>query len=77
MPRASAVESEADEPDEVAASGLPPALRFGFPGRWDAPCDGCRPRPFGIVGGQTFDPGYAGDPVRTSWRKLAPPPVSP
>jgi type IV pilus assembly protein PilY1 len=77
LPRASAVESEADEPDEVAASGLPPALRFGFPGRWDGSCDGCRPRPFGIVGGQTFDPGYAGDPVRTSWRKLAPPPASP
>ncbi len=73
LPRASAVESEEDEPDEIAATGLPPGLRFGFPGRWEEPCEGCRPRPFGILGGETFDPGYAGDPVRTSWRKLAPP----
>jgi hypothetical protein len=30
----------------------------------------------GILGGETFDTGYAGDPVRTSWRKLLPPPDS-
>jgi type IV pilus assembly protein PilY1 len=79
LPRATAVESEdeAEEPEEVAVSGLPPGLQIGFPGRWEAPCDGCRPRPFGIAGGETFDPGYAGDPVRTTWRKLVPPPVSP
>jgi type IV pilus assembly protein PilY1 len=77
LPRNTAVESEEDEPDEIAASGIPAAIRFGFPGRWDDPCEGCRPRPFGIAGAETFDPGYAGDPVRTSWRKLAPPPVSP
>ena len=58
-------------------SGLPPGLRFGFPGRWDEACAGCNPRPFGILGGETFDTGYAGDPVRTSWRKLVPPPASP
>ena len=38
---------------------------------------GCKPRPFGILGGETFDTGYSGDPVRTSWRKLVPPPASP
>jgi hypothetical protein len=73
MPRATAVESEEDEPEEIPASGLPPGLRFGFPGLWDDACAGCRPRPFGILGGETFDPGYAGEPVRTSWRKLVPP----
>ncbi len=77
LPRETAVDSEEDEPEEVAASGLPPGLRFGFPGPWESACDNCRPRPFGIVGGATFDPGYAGDPVRTSWRKLVPPPASP
>ena len=77
LPHATAVESEDEEPEEIVASGLPPGLRFGFPGRWDEACDGCTPRPFGILGGETFDPGYAGDPVRTSWRKLVPPPDSP
>ena len=77
LPRETAVDSEEDEPEEVAASGLPPGLRFGFPGPWESTCDNCLPRPFGIVGGATFDPGYAGDPVRTSWRKLIPPPASP
>jgi type IV pilus assembly protein PilY1 len=77
LPHATAVESEEDEPEEIAASGLPTGTRFAFPGRWPDACEGCRPRPFGIIGGETFDPGYAGDPVRTSWRKLAPPPASP
>lgn len=76
LPRNTAVESEEDEPDEIVASGIPGAIRFGFPGHWDDPCEGCRPRPFGIAGTEAFDPGYAGDPVRTSWRKLAPPPAS-
>ncbi len=76
LPRATAVESEEEEPEEIATSGLPPGLRFGFPGRWDEACAGCKPRPFGILGGETFDTGYAGDPVRTSWRKLVPPPDS-
>ena len=73
MPRATAVESEEDDQEEIPASGLPPGLRFGFPGIWDDACAGCRPRPFGILGGESFDPGYAGEPVRTSWRKLVPP----
>ena len=73
---ASSVEFEEDDPEEIAGSGLPVALRFGFPDRWDAACPGCRPRPFGIIGAETFDPGYSGDPVRTSWRRLAPPPDS-
>ncbi len=77
LPHATGVESEDDQPDEIPASGLPVGARFGFPGRWQETCEGCRPRPFGIIGGETFDPGYAGDPVRTSWRKLTPPPVSP
>ncbi len=77
QPHASAVDSEEDESGEIPVSGLPVGLRFGFPGRWEHACEGCRPRPFGILGGGTFDPGYAGDPVRTSWRKLNPPPVSP
>lgn len=76
LSHASSVESEPDDPEELAGSGLPVALRFGFPDRWDAVCTGCRPRPFGIIGGETFDPGYAGDPARTSWRRLAPPPAS-
>ncbi len=78
LPREFAVASEEEEePEEIQASGLPAGLRFGFPGRWDEGCEGCRPRPFGILGGETFDTGYAGDPVRTSWRKLVPPPASP
>lgn len=77
LPRATAVESEDEEPEEIVTSGLPPGLKFGFPGRWDEACEGCKPRPFGILGGETFDTGYAGDPVRTSWRKLVPPPASP
>ena len=77
LTHATAVESEDDEPEEIVASGLPVDMRFGFPGRWPDACDGCRPRPFGITGGETFDTGYAGDPVRTSWRKLVPLPVSP
>ncbi len=76
LPRNTVVDSEDDEPDEIPASGLPAGIRFGFPGRWDEACEGCRPRPFGIAGAGTFDPGYSGDPVRTSWRKLAPPPAS-
>jgi hypothetical protein len=77
LPRNTAVESEEDEAEAIAASGIPDGIRFGFPGRWEKACEGCRPRPFGLAGADTFDPGYAGDPVRTSWRKLAPPPVSP
>ncbi len=70
-----ATESADDEAIEMAGDGLPVALRFGFPGA-AAACPGCRPRAFGIVAGETFDAGYAGDPVRTSWRKLALPPDS-
>jgi type IV pilus assembly protein PilY1 len=77
LPRATVVESEEEEPEEIVTSGLPPGLKFGFPGRWDDACAGCKPRPFGILGGEPFDTGYAGDPVRTSWRKLVPPPASP
>jgi type IV pilus assembly protein PilY1 len=77
LPVSTAVESQEDEPEEIEASGLPPGLKFGFPGRWDEACNGCKPRPFGILGGETFDTGYAGDPVRTSWRKRVPPPASP
>lgn len=77
LPRNTVVESEEDDPEEIEASGIAGGIRFGFPGRWEGACDGCLPRPFGIAGAATFDPGYAGDPVRTSWRKLAPPPVSP
>lgn len=74
LPRNTVVESEEDdEPEEIEVSGLPAAIRFGFPAHAGEACDGCRPRPFGIAGAETFDPGYAGDPVRTSWRKLAPP----
>jgi type IV pilus assembly protein PilY1 len=75
-PRATAVDSPEDEPEEIRASGLPPGLRFGFPGRWEDGCAGCTPRPFAILGGETFDTAYANDPVGTSWRKLVPP-VSP
>ena len=74
---ASSVEFEDDDPEEIAGPGLPVALRFGFPDRANAACPDCRPRPFGIIGAETFDPGYAGDPVRTSWRRLAVPPASP
>jgi hypothetical protein len=77
LPANTVEESEEDEPEELAATGLPPALRFGFDVRWEEACDGCRPRPFGIAGGETFDSGYSGDPVRTSWRKLVPPPALP
>ncbi|MGH8250108.1 MAG: pilus assembly protein [Steroidobacteraceae bacterium] len=76
-PHASAVESAEDEAQELAGSGLPVGLRFGFPGRRDAHCDECPARAFGVIGAETFDAGYAGDPVRTSWRKLRAPPDSP
>jgi type IV pilus assembly protein PilY1 len=77
LPHATAVESEEDDAEEIAGSGLPVGLSFGFPDRWEETCPGCRPRPFGVIAGETFDTGYAGDPVKTSWRKLAPPPASP
>lgn len=70
MPAARVEWPDDGEELEIEAAGLPPALRYAFPAAADAPCDGCRARPFGIVGSRTFDPGYAGDPVRTSWRKL-------
>jgi hypothetical protein len=77
LPASTVAESEDDQSGEVAAPGLPPPLRFGFDVRWQEPCTGCRPRPFGAAGGTIFDPGYSGDPVRTSWRKLVPPPALP
>src|SRR5690606_3638620 len=49
LPRNSAAESADEEPEEVATSGLPPPLRFGFDTRWQEPCDGCIPRPFGLT----------------------------
>lgn len=60
------------DPDEheLPGSGLPSALRFTFPGPWEGACADCRARPFGLVGTQIFDAGFANDPVRTSWRKL-------
>ncbi len=77
LPANTVADSEEDEPEELPVSGLPAPLRFGFDTRWEGRCNGCRPRPFGMSGGSTFDPGYSGDPVRTSWRKLVPPPASP
>lgn len=77
MPHATAIDSEEEDAEEITGAGLPVGLHFGFPDRWDESCPGCRPRPFGVIGGETFDTGYAGDPVKTSWRKLAPPPASP
>lgn len=74
LPHGSVVEAEAD--DEQTETGLPAGLRFGFPGPWNSSCADCPPRPFGIRGAETFDPGYSGDPVRTSWRKLDLPPDS-
>ncbi|MGQ0428961.1 MAG: pilus assembly protein [Gammaproteobacteria bacterium] len=66
------VERPGEEELEEDMPGLPVALRFGFP-EWPArDCADCRARPFGIVGTQVFDAGYAGDPVRTSWRRLPP-----
>ncbi|MEX1994271.1 MAG: PilC/PilY family type IV pilus protein [Steroidobacteraceae bacterium] len=76
QPQRDSVAQETGEDEEPADSGLPVALRFGFPTRWDGPCASCRPRPFGLIGAAAFDPGYAGDPVRTSWRKLRIPPDS-
>ncbi len=61
-----------DDPDEheLAGTGLPSVLRFAFPRPWESACTSCRARPFGIVGSETFDAGFANDPVKTSWRKL-------
>ncbi|MGQ0384344.1 MAG: hypothetical protein ACT4UP_06655 [Gammaproteobacteria bacterium] len=58
-----------EEEHEEMSAGLPVALRFGFPD-WNAGCPDCRARVFGIAGTRTFDSGHAGDPVRTSWRRL-------
>lgn len=77
LTHATAVDTEEDDAEVIQASGLPVGLRFGFPDRWEETCPGCRPRPFGAIAGETFDAGYAGDPVKTSWRKLNPPPASP
>jgi type IV pilus assembly protein PilY1 len=55
---------------ELSGSGLPPPLRFAFPGPWDGACADCRAKPFGIVGTEMFDAGFANDPVKTSWRRL-------
>lgn len=68
-------DTNVDRPDdgeemEIEATGLPVELRYAFPQSADASCAGCGARPFGIAGPQIFDPSYAGDPVRTSWRKL-------
>jgi type IV pilus assembly protein PilY1 len=76
QPPRDSVAHETEDDQEPTDSGLPVALRFGFPARWDGPCAGCRPRPFGLIGAAAFDPGYAGDPVKTSWRKLRIPPAS-
>ena len=65
-----------EEAIELPGSGLPVALRFGFPGDAGIGCSGCRPRSFGVAAAAAFDAGYAADPIRTSWRKLAPPPAS-
>lgn len=73
---ASTVDRPAEEETELEGAGLPVALRYAFPADPDSACDGCRPRPFGIAGSHVFDAGYAGDPVRTSWRKLQPQPDS-
>jgi len=60
------------DPDEreLPGSGLPSALRFAFPGSWEGACPDCRARPFGLIGTEIFDAGFANDPVKTSWRKL-------
>ncbi len=69
-------EAAEEEPLVIEGDGLPVALRFGFPGAASAGCLDCRGRAYGLTGGTTFDTGYAGDPVRTSWRKLELPPDS-
>lgn len=71
LPAAHVERPDDSEEMEMEATGLPPALHYAFPRPVDAPCDGCRARPFALAGPQVFDPGYAGDPVRTSWRKLS------
>jgi len=60
------------DPDEheLSGTGLPSALRFAFPGPWEGACAECRARPFGLIGAEIFDAGFANDPVKTSWRKL-------
>jgi type IV pilus assembly protein PilY1 len=62
-----------EEESELESPGLPVDLRFAFPAPTDVPCPDCRPRPFGLAGARTFDTGYSGDPVRTSWRRLPQP----
>ncbi|MBF8292933.1 MAG: Neisseria PilC protein [Steroidobacteraceae bacterium] len=60
------------DPDEreLPGSGLPSGLRFAFPGPWEGACPDCRARPFGLIGTEIFDAGFANDPVKTSWRTL-------
>ncbi len=65
-----------EEPLVIDGDGLPVALRFGFPNAASPDCADCRGRAYGLTGGTMFDTGYAGDPVRTSWRKLELPPDS-
>jgi len=77
LPASSVADRASDDAIELAGNGLPVALRFAFPAPWDSPCDACKPRPFATAGATIIDSGFAGDPVRTSWRRLPPPPASP
>lgn len=58
---------QAPDPLELAAPGLPPALRFGQWRGADGPA-----RFFGIAGARTLETGTTATPVRTSWRRLRP-----
>jgi len=73
LPANVAERPESEEESEIESPGLPVDLRFAFPAPTEVPCPGCRPRPFGLAGARTFDTGYSGDPVRTSWRRLPQP----
>ena len=63
--------------EDLAETGLPPDLRVVFPPR-DAgrACGGggCSSAAFGLIGGHSLDLQFRNDPVRTSWRRLAPTP---
>lgn len=62
-------DADAERATELAQGGIAPSPVFLFPSSDDLDCTGaeCAPPPIACVGVECFDPGFANNPVRTSW----------